>query len=257
MGLSSDLGWVGKQVLWVCLVGLCAVASLRHRCGAADSHPEGEPSAGSVAPVCLGAALVVGLVVELVLLLPMGLRHLPCLLLLLLPLPGAYLLLAPCSIRAFGGSVASLPTVGGLPSSRLRDCIPGRQTPSHTGSCQMLSSRWRHSSSQRARGPSRSQRSRCSSSVRAPKSGHRWPGWVQNSSQLQLAWTLAMSSPSVGSPKWSGAPLLVARKYSMSSRIPRCCQLVLASTSALQSSHASTHSGPRMSRSICSSAFHL
>ncbi len=139
------------------------------------------------------------------------------------------------------GSGASRLVVGGLPSLGLWGYIPGR---------------WSLSSSHRARYSSRSRRSCCSSSVHARKSGHRRPGWVRYSSRFWLAWTLAMSSPSVGCQKWNGAPLLIARKYAISSRLPWCCQLVLASTSALRSSHASTRSGPRMSRSICSSSFH-
>ncbi len=212
VGLSSDPGWVDRRVLRACLVGSRAVVSQRRRCGAIDSHPEGESSAALVVPSYLGVAPVVGQVAELALLLPTGPRHLPCQLLLLLQ--GVCSSLAWYSIRVIVDSVANLPMVWGLPSSHLRGCTPGRQTPSCTGIRQILSSRWRCSLSQRARYSSRSWRSRCSSSVRACKSGRRWPGWVRNSSRFRLAWTLAMSSPSVGWPKWKGGS-------------PVCCKEVL------------------------------
>ncbi len=86
-----------RQVPLVCLVGSHTVVSQRRRCGAAGSHPEGEPPVGSTDPFDLMAAQVVaaapGVVVGL--LRPTHLQHLPCRLLLVLLLAMSLLVVGP------------------------------------------------------------------------------------------------------------------------------------------------------------------
>ncbi len=205
-GSSNDLGRVRRQVLLVCLVGSCAVVSQRRRCGAAGSPPEGEPPAGLIDPFDWVAEQVVAAasVVAVGLPCPKGLRH-------LLLLRRAGLSSVPSKTQGIEDSAASLSLAVVRPTLSPQSKTPGGQAPSRTGSQWALSSLQRRSLYWRARHSSCSRRMRSSSSVRARKSGHRWPGWVRYSSWLQLAWTLAMSSPSVGCPKWKGDPRLTAR----------------------------------------------
>ncbi len=88
MGSNSDRDRVGRQVPRACLIDSHALINLRRRCGAAGSHPEREPPAGSIDPFDRVAAQAVAAVPVLAVGLarPKGLRHPPCRLLLVLRL---------------------------------------------------------------------------------------------------------------------------------------------------------------------------
>ncbi len=84
VGLSNDPGRADREVLRASLVGLRVVASLRRHYEAAGSHPEGEPPAGSIDPFSqvVGQLVAAAPLVVVGLLVPTGLRHPPCRLLL-------------------------------------------------------------------------------------------------------------------------------------------------------------------------------
>ncbi len=211
MGSSSDPDLVRRQVSQACLVDSRAGVSQRRRCGAADSHPEGEPSAELVVPSCPGVAPVVGQAVERVLLLP-----------------------RVFDISHVGLSCSCSCDEPACPRSRVKPRIPGiRRRVSHrpwfvphcllrvkprvdglpvvlevSGHCPL--------SRGARRAGERDVQAACGGVVPPPQfmpvslgvSGRGVcgiaPGW-------RLAWTHAMSSPLVGCPKWKGAPLLTAR----------------------------------------------